>query len=400
MPKITAVILTILMLMLAGAAAEPSFDSFSPGYDAAQQAADAGQAIRLEAALRLSSALHITDMSVLSAFFDGARLVIDTCRADGRETTALTLFFADAPAWEAAIGTDEGGTRLSLDGRLLDASALARTDALPAAPQGLHRFTRMPLEAIETMLPALPGARLQAERKTDGEGRLTRLDMTGTLTLVGEPWQAQAYFQRPGGKAPKDTAEVSLIKDDDNKLTLALSAQQKQNVRGKGDKGNQTVSTRVTLTGKLRGNKVSGTLTITQKNAWQVGEDGALSERITVKTKLAWQDRTPERRELHLNRINLNVEETMHVRSGGQAQPDWDDEADFSLFMDGEKTLAGQLTLRAAAGPEPPSFPAGVCVPVTAGELLRELRAQAQQVAAQIVPRLDEKTKSRIRKGL
>ncbi|MFR5786744.1 MAG: hypothetical protein ACLUHE_06315 [Christensenellales bacterium] len=55
----------------------------------------------------------------------------------------------------------------------------------------------------------------------DGE-RLTKLNVEGALTIEGETWTVSGYLRQPGGRAPKDTFELTFRKDDKNVVELVL----------------------------------------------------------------------------------------------------------------------------------------------------------------------------------
>ena len=100
-------------------------------------------------------------------------------------------------------------------------------------------------------------------------------------------WTLSGFLRRPGGKAPKDTAEITLAKDKDNTFTFTLSRQYKETAKRKGTQGQVSCQTRLKLDGELNGYHMTGTLSVTSKNDWTLA-DGALAERISTGTSCTW----------------------------------------------------------------------------------------------------------------
>ena len=409
----------LMMTALAGAAlAEtlPGIDVFSPGLEAYRTGRGRNGAASTSLTLGVDQAFYVRDMSVLSAIFSGVSL--ETVNGGDPEVTGLTVSFRGEPMFSAVLSEDADGQTVAMNGRTMRLKALPPLkEGLPAALSGwlaeggIRRFDRMPLERIETLLAgfgaedAFFGCRLetpfQLSRTYSDDGqRFTRLDLGAAFACGdGSVWTLSGFLRRPGGKAPKDTAEITLAKDKDNAFTFTLSRQYKETAKRKGTQGQVSCQTRLKLDGELNGYHMTGTLSVTSKNDWTLA-DGALAERISVTTKASWRDKTPDRDKLHLDRDDLTLQETISLRTTDGKADAWADTGKLELTMDGETALAGSFSMRQTLGGTLPETPQGPAVPVTAQELTEEIRKAGQEAAALIWRGLDEKTKGRITKGL
>ena len=179
--------------------------------------------------------------------------------------------------------------------------------------QNMPILERVPLTAIAAWLEALKAGDsvgfgvtaasafdVQRTMSDDGE-RLTKLDISGGLSIGGETWQISGYLRQPGGKSPKDTFELTAKKDDANYLELSYSAARKDEIEQKNRKGKTSVATTIKSVGKLDGNAVNTVLKVNQKNEW-TADGEKLNEKITVSVNMTHKDNTPGRRMQRLNR--------------------------------------------------------------------------------------------------
>ena len=86
----------------------------------------------------------------------------------------------------------------------------------------------------------------------DGE-RLTKLNVEGALTIEGETWTVSGYLRQPGGRAPKDTFELTFRKDDKNVVELVYSALRQDKIEQKDRKGQTSVATTLKASGQAGG---------------------------------------------------------------------------------------------------------------------------------------------------
>ena len=417
------IILTVWLLLLAacGAAetALPGFDDFSPGYRCLSGRIASGETVAAETVIAPEAAFYIRDVSVLSDLFSGLVIETRTGTDADAQTTVMTLRDGGQTLETAALRTAGEETLLSLGGRTLRLppewlrsavphgipDALGITDfSLPEMPAiGLTRFARMPLEELAALIGdgGLGGVACEAESAADGG--LSRLTLSGQLPtglLPGDgPWTVEGTLSRGSGKAPRDTAELAFSCGEGNALTLTCSTQYKATEAKKDRQGTLTRTTRARLSGKVGGNGVSFDLSLKEKNAWRL-EDGVLSEKITVSTKLDWQDRTPEHSALRLGNGNVTAEETFAVTSTEGEADAWTDETSLKLYMTGDKALASRITIAARLGGDAPAFPSAGAEAADGGVLMQELRSAGARIAQRLYSRLGKKSQGTITKGL
>ena len=395
-----AAALAALLLSAAAALGDgqtPGIGCFSPGLSRALERQLAGETLTLEAEAEPTAALMIRDVTVLRDMFAALRLRVRACRADGRDSAELTVQRRrDGLALaSAALAEADGRQLLALGGRLFALSAEALPDeaaALLAAAQDRGRLERITPREVR----ALAGAcGLSCLESGGADGKPAALALSGRVSLGGAEWELAGAFVPGEGAKPKDTAEATLTLDEENALSLAYSRQNSESVQRGGNSGRVSANVRLTLEGKLGGNRVSLALSGEQRNGWTL-KDGVPAEKITVSTRLDWQDRTPGRNRLHLGRVTLAAEETMTAGASGE----WTDAAAFTLTAEGDRLLAGRVNLSAAFGGDPPAAPEGAEEPLDPGELMRGIRQLAPAIAAGIYKELPQKTKDRIKKGL
>ena len=199
-------------------------------------------------------------------------------QADGK-TGTLSIARGGETLMQAAVTTDGQGARVSLDGTVYNVATPdeAAQDDAPKFMQNMPILERVPLTAIAAWLEALKAGDsvgfgvtaasafdVQRTMSDDGE-RLTKLDISGGLSIGGETWQISGYLRQPGGKSPKDTFELTAKKDDANYLELSYSAARKDEIGQKNRNGKTSVATTIKSVGKLDGNAVNTVLEVNRK---------------------------------------------------------------------------------------------------------------------------------------
>ena len=419
MKRIMALFLLSLLLTLCAAAETvlPDENIFSPGFAAITQALQDGGTLETDLSAQVSKIFFITDIRVLQEILNGLSVKAVTGPAGSGEATQMTVSRNGELVSQALLYADDAGSYLQLGGKLMDTgSYAAKLSIFPEEIQsalttgGWNRFERLPLEAIESLLQGMEEGQhvfgytvkeplsLEHIMSDDGE-RFTRLTFTGTFADSADAeWQLKGELFRPGtGKSPRDTAEVTLERDKDNKLALTMSALHQYSSGRKNADGTVTVKTRLHLEGKLNGYALDTTLTITQKNAWKASDAG-LDETISVTMGFDWQNKDPALDSLNLNRISADTHETIRLDPTDPLA--WTDDATLKVVTSGETILNGQLHMASRIGGEAPAALQGPAQPVTVTGLDEALKAEGEAAARVIYNQLDAGTQNLIEKGL
>ena len=404
-------LIAAVLALLSGAAraqTTPSNACFSPGLTRVAQAVGAGEAVSVQAEFGVEDAFYARDLYVLDQMLSGTSIRYDG-GTDGKETTdVLTVTRQGEPLFCAALTSGEAGARLSLGTDVYDVSGLAREMdagagawlARAAELDGAAILERVPLAQIDAWLSGLsvgaavlPGVTVQApfsiERTMSDDGaRLTRLDIEGAVLLAdGETWTVSGFLRQPGGKAPKDTFELTLTRDADNYIELTYSALRENEVERRDRQGVTRVNTALNADGRVGGYGVSARLTVRMRNEW-TADDAQLSEKITVSTAFSYRDRTPGRRMQRLNSVDVDGKNVIRVKTD-EAQGDvltFTDEATLSVTMDDNVFLSGSMALRADVGgqaPEPVAD-AGLGEEALSGALAQAVQTLSQKLYAQL----------------
>lgn len=409
-----------LALLTATAAAQtlPGVECFSPGLLRAAQALQEQDDLRVTAEFTVENALYARDISVLRDMLSGTTLTVESVGGENG-ADALTIARGGVTLLDAALARD--GSALRLNGRTI-APDEATLEALPQAklwtlPGVASIVERVPLAALAQALEALrPGdalplgltvARAFAVERTfsdDGE-RLTRIDVSGAIAPpdAGEPYEVTGFLRQPGGRAPKDTFELTATQDEDNHFTLTYSSTRASEIERKNAKGEASVQTTLRSDGELEGVRIDSRLTVRLTNDWTADEDG-LTEKIAVSATLGHTDRTPERRMQRLNDVAATLKGRVNVKTAeGQIGPvPLTAEGTLSVTMDGNDFLGGGVTLTALAGGEPAlTAPAA---PQTDGEAQADAREALDEalraLTAGLYAQLGESSIEKIESGL
>ena len=386
----TLVCLALAMMLIAACASAqqlPSVNCFSPGLLKVNGLENA--AVSIDAALTVENAMYARNLSVLQAMLDGTNFHV---QADGK-TGTLSIARGGETLMQAAVTTDGQGARVSLDGTVYNVATPdeAAQDDAPTFMQNIPILERVPLTAIAAWLEALKAGDsvgfgvtaasafdVQRTMSDDGE-RLTKLDISGGLSIGGETWQISGYLRQPGGKSPKDTFELTEIEQ-------------------KNRKGKTSVATTIKSVGKLDGNAVNTVLKVNQKNEW-TADGEKLNEKITVSVNMTHKDNTPGRRMQRLNQIDAEGKNVIRMTT---TETDADaytftDEIGGKIMMDGNTFLEGGAKLDVTVGGDAPE---AVGAETTDMPLSQALEQAVQTLSRRIYQQLDEKTRKAISNGL
>ena len=302
--------------------------------------------------------------------------------------------------------------RISVDGHPLETGISvpdeAQTDwnALAERLQTTSILERAPLTAVEAWLKGLePGDVLgfgataadafdvKRTMSDDGE-RLTKLNVEGALTIEGETWTVSGYLRQPGGRAPKDTFELTFRKDDKNVVELAYSALRQDKIEQKDRKGQTSVATTLKASGKLEGYSVYMMLKVNQRNDW-TADGETLNEKITVSVNMTQKDNRPGKNMQGLNRIDAEGKNVIRVTTGEATVDTLDCELTGKLMLNENTFLQGGASMRVTIGGEAPDGAQADsdAEPWTLEEAVRAL-------SRRLYRQLDEQTKKSISDGL
>ena len=375
----------LALLMLAQGAAcameTPSNAVFSPGLKRLAEMEAAGVPLHAEAEIGVDKAMYARDLSVLGDMLAG------------------TVFFYDSADAGEALSIERNGELLGAY-RLSESGAL---DALSEKLAGIAVLERVPLASIAAWLEGLGqgdalvgGFAVETpfalERTFSDDGtRLTKISVSGAIVRAGEePWKVSGYLRQPAGRAPKDTFELTFVRDEKNSIELLYSALRENEVVRKNREGTASVRTTLKAAGKLDGYGISSRLNVTMKNRW-TADGEALHERISITAGLTHQDNTPGRRYRRLNDVAAETKNVIRLttREGGAEPLELTDEITVSVVMDDNTVLSARADVCVCAGGE-----------VTLPEAQAITPDAAQRLAAAVYAQLDEKTRKTIYKGL
>ena len=364
-----AAALLCLTLLAAPAPAQtlPGVDCFSPGLVRASEALRAGAAVNVEAGFDVENAFFARDVSVLNDMLSVVRLVYDGAGEGDAAVDRLRILADGETLVDALLTRGADGGRLTVngapyavaDGLIPTQEAFAEgAGALPLeAMLGYPLFERVPLASIADWLEgleagdALPGGLTVTRAFTvvrtmsdDGE-RLTRIDVDGAIAPAGDgPYEVKGNLRQPGGKAPKDTFEITAEKDRDNTFQLSYSSTRSSEITRRDKAGKNSVQTTLRSEGKLAGNRISSRLTVRLTNTWTADETG-LSEKIAVSATLGHTDKTPGRQMVRLNDIAAELRATLNVSTDEESAdpPVISDEATLTVKLSGNDFLGGKV---------------------------------------------------------
>ena len=398
-------LLLTLTAACAGAQQRPSVGCFSPGLVRVSEKMKENPNVSADVTLTVENAFYARNLSVLKKMLEGTTLRVWGDDARG----GLTLERGGETLMQADVAQDG---RISVDGHPLETGisvpdeAQADWNALAERLQATPILERVPLTAMEAWLKGLkPGDVLgfgataadafdvKRTMSDDGE-RLTKLDISGGLSIGGETWQISGYLRQPGGKSPKDTFELTAKKDDANYLELSYSAARKDEIEQKNRKGKTSVSTTIKSVGKLDGNAVHTVLKVNQKNEW-TADGEKLNEKITVSVNMTQKDNRPGKNMQGLNRIDAEGKNVIRVTTGEATADALDCELTGKLMLNENTFLQGGASMCVTIGGEEPDDAQADsdAEPWTLEEVVRAL-------SRRLYRQLDEQTKKSISDGL
>lgn len=390
--KKTGWLLLLLAYLLgcgaAGAQTLPSNEVFSPGLVKLAELEKTQPAVWAQASVSIDKAMYARDLSVLSAMLSGTTL---TYQSDAAGET-LSIGRGGETLGVYAVPSSE--TLDALTGRLLGTAVLERVplSAIAEWLEGLRAGDALGLGFSVSEPFAL------VRTMSDDGTRLTKIGVSGAIAREGEaPYRIEGFLRQPAGRAPKDTFELTLTKDEDNFIELTYSALRENEITRRDREGTASVRTALKAAGKLAGSGISSRLTVTMKNHWTADGD-ALSERVTLTASLTHEDRTPGRRMQRLNDVSAQTKNTLRLTTheSGDEAIELSDVIELDVTLDENPFLAGgaEVTVRvdgaqrSAEGQHPAEGP-------------EEMTPEAARTLAQrLYPLLDEETKAMIREGL
>ncbi len=342
-----ALLFAALMLLSMSAAAQtlPSNDCFSPGMMLLAERED----LALDASFTVEDAFYARDLSVLNAMLSGTTFHYDR----GGDTEALRIERAGEELFSAAL-TQSGSTALlGFDGHSFDVSGF-----VPQKQENtFYMLERVPLADVAAWIESLEGADgpFEVRRTMSDDGtRLTKIEISGSVMIGGERWTVDGFLRQPAGRAPKDTFEVTIRRDEDNCIELLYSALREKKVEQKDKKGEVHVTTTLKAAGKLGGYDLSSRLSVSMRNNWNVDGDG-LAEKITLSATLAHVDKNPVRKGQHLDDVRIENRNVIRLKSGAEGLRSLSDETELHAVMDGQDFLGGTMTLSLREGGEVPA---------------------------------------------
>lgn len=422
--KKTGILLALLLLVMTTACAcaqeLPGVDCFSPGFVELNERMKQGQAVNAEATLTAEHAFYARNLSVLKTLLDGMTLNY----RGGGDTDELTLSREGETLMHAALTADETQARLMLDGQTMDISELLGLTATPDEAQSakadfVARIQETPIleraaltdmadtlenaKAGELLLPSVTVVRPFSVSRTmsdDGE-RMTKILVDGSVRMGGEEWTITGFIRHPGGKAPKDTAELVIEKDERSRLELTYSVLRKSEIEQKNRKGTASIAATFKLAGKIDGYAVHTTFRVNAQNNW-TADGEKLNEKITVTTTLAHKDNTPGKHMQRLNQVdaaNKNILRITTTEDESDTQS-FTDEMSLKIEMDGNTFLEGGMKLSVTVGGEAPEAVGAEAQPADGQTVQAAFDSAVRALSARLYAQLGEKTKQAIADGL
>lgn len=422
--KKTGILLALLLLVMTTACAcaqeLPGVDCFSSGFVELNERMKQGQAVSAEATLTAEHAFYARNLSVLKTLLDGTTLNY----RGGGDTDELTLSREGETLMHAALTADETQARLMLDGQTMDISELLGLTATPDEAQSakadfaakiqatpiLERAALMDIadtlenaKAGELLLPSVTVVRPFSVSRTmsdDGE-RMTKIHVDGSVRMGGEEWTITGFIRHPGGKAPKDTAELVIEKDERSRLELTYSVLRKSEIEQKNRKGTASIAATFKLAGKIDGYAVHTTLRVNAQNNW-TADGEKLNEKITVTAKLAHKDNTPGKRMQRLNQVDAANKNILRITTtdGRDDALSFTDEMSLKIEMDGNTFLEGGMKLSVTVGGEAPEAVGAEAQPADGQTVQAAFDSAVRALSARLYAQLGEKTKQAIADGL
>lgn len=416
--RLMTVLLLMLCLLFSGAAAQtlPDLNVFSPGLTQMSEKLERGEQVEMTAELAVRDMLYARDLSLLQAMLDGMQIVYSGGGTLREGCDALKLIRSGETLFAADLVRNGLNAELSVNDRTFGLCLPEGFSGIAAAGDwisGEAILNRVPLisvcEAVEGLKAGEPlaagfvvAAPFAVERTMSDDGtRLTKIHISSSVEREGEIWAVSGFLRQPAGRAPKDTAEITFARDEDNTLTATYSSTRSQSVSQKDKKGRVIVETALSLSGKLGGYGVTTKLKLRMQNDWTADGEN-LTEKLVMTVTLGHTDRTPGRRMQRLNDASakLRCEMTVKSQDAAKAPVLIDEKSSLSVVFDGNTFLdvsvegdvqvGGEARLAALAG-----------VPVSSKEEIgAAFETAAERIAGMIYPRLGREAVSKAENGL
>ena len=416
--RLMTVLLLMLCLLFSGAAAQtlPDLTVFSPGLTQMSEKLERGEQVEMTAELAVRDMLYARDLSLLQAMLDGMQLVYSGGGTLREGCDALKLIRSGETLFAADLVRNGLNAELSVNDRTFGLCLPEGFSGIAAAGDwisGAAILNRVPLisvcEAVEGLKAGEPlaagfvvTAPFAVERTMSDDGtRLTKIHISSSVEREGEIWAVSGFLRQPAGRTPKDTAEITFARDEDNTLTATYSSTRSQSVSQKDKKGRVIVETALSLSGKLGGYGVTTKLKLRMQNDWTADGEN-LTEKLVMTVTLGHTDRTPGRRMQRLNDASakLRCEMTVKSQDAAKAPVLIDEKSSLSVVFDGNTFLdvsvegdvqvGGEARLAALAG-----------VPVSSKEEIgAAFETAAERIAGMIYPRLGREAVSKAENGL
>lgn len=416
--RLMTVLLLMLCLLFSGAAAQtlPDLTVFSPGLTQMSEKLERGEQVEMTAELAVRDMLYARDLSLLQAMLDGMQIVYSGGGTLREGCDALKLIRSGETLFAADLVRNGLNAELSVNDRTFGLCLPEGFSGIAAAGDwisGEAILNRVPLisvcEAVEGLKAGEPltagfvvTAPFAVERTMSDDGtRLTKIHISSSVEREGEIWAVSGFLRQPAGRTPKDTAEITFARDEDNTLTATYSSTRSQSVSQKDKKGRVIVETALSLSGKLGGYGVTTKLKLRMQNDWTADGEN-LTEKLVMTVTLGHTDRTPGRRMQRLNDASakLRCEMTVKSQDAAKAPVLIDEKSSLSLVFDGNTFLdvsvegdvqvGGEARLAALAG-----------VPVSSKEEIgAAFETAAERIAGMIYPRLGREAVSKAENGL
>lgn len=416
--RLMTVLLLMLCLLFSGAAAQtlPDLTVFSPGLTQMSEKLERGEQVEMTAELAVRDMLYARDLSLLQAMLDGMQIVYSGGGTLREGCDALKLIRSGETLFAADLVRNRLNAELSVNDRTFGLCLPEGFSGIAAAGDwisGEAILNRVPLisvcEAVEGLKAGEPlaagfvvAAPFAVERTMSDDGtRLTKIHISSSVEREGEIWAVSGFLRQPAGRAPKDTAEITFARDEDNTLTATYSSTRSQSVSQKDKKGRVIVETALSLSGKLGGYGVTTKLKLRMQNDWTADGEN-LTEKLVMTVTLGHTDRTPGRRMQRLNDASakLRCEMTVKSQDAAKAPVLIDEKSSLSVVFDGNTFLdvsvegdvqvGGEARLAALAG-----------VPVSSKEEIgAAFETAAERIAGMIYPRLGREAVSKAENGL
>ena len=416
--RLMTVLLLMLCLLFSGAAAQtlPDLTVFSPGLTQMSEKLERGEQVEMTAELAVRDMLYARDLSLLQAMLDGMQLVYSGGGTLREGCDALKLIRSGETLFAADLVRNGLNAELSVNDRTFGLCLPEGFSGIAAAGDwisGAAILNRVPLisvcEAVEGLKAGEPltagfvvAAPFAVERTMSDDGtRLTKIHISSSVEREGEIWAVSGFLRQPAGRTPKDTAEITFARDEDNTLSATYSSTRSQSVSQKDKKGRVIVETALSLSGKLGGYGVTTKLKLRMQNDWTADGEN-LTEKLVMTVTLGHTDRTPGRRMQRLNDASakLRCEMTVKSQDAAKAPVLIDEKSSLSVVFDGNTFLdvsvegdvqvGGEARLAALAG-----------VPVSSKEEIgAAFETAAERIAGMIYPRLGREAVSKAENGL